>query len=974
MTKRHAAHLSLFLLGSPRIELDGKAITVDTRKAIALLAYLAITRQPHSRDALAALLWPDYDQSHAYAALRRTLSVLNKAINGIGLEIERETIGLADDIVSIDVNDFQQHLVNCHAHDHPATDVCARCLEPLSQAAALYRGDFLAGFSLRDSADFDDWQFFQAESLRRDFLSVLDRLVRLHSDRGEFDAAIDRARRYLSIDPLHEPAQRALMRLYAQTGQRPAALRQYEECARILKAELGVDPLAETVQLWQAIRDNRLAALNVRTAPVSEAAPVGVWPLVGRERELQTLLRLYDRIAADGHCVAIEGEAGIGKTRLVEEFLALVQPREATLIAARGYAGESNVAYAPMIEALRGALARPANANCLAQLPTIWLSEAARLLPELIAQRHDISTPPALTDASARARFFEGITQMLLALSGHAGPGGRMEIGGRSAPGIFFLDDAHYADEASLDLLTYLVRRLRGRPLLIIAAWRDADVPPTHRLRQMLAEAQHADLGTAITLLPLNEAHVTQLLHAAHLSENLGEALYRESEGVPLFVVEYLQAWRDTARLAGAPVSGALPHGVRELLRARLAGVDDVCRQLLQTAVVIGRTFDLDTLREASGRSEEETVNAIEHLLRQRLIRELALDDAPVYDFAHDKLRAFIYDETSLARRRLLHQRVAQALLARGRKQQAAQSLTAQIARHWQMAGHSAEAAEYFYLAGEQARSVYAHAEALAHYRAALTAGYPDAALLHEAIGDEQKLKGEYRSALNSYETAATAALWDREQLGRLEHKIGVVYQRQGEYDLAERHLAAAQDARGETSEGAALAQLYIDWSFVAHQNGEPDRAQALAEQAFALATADPIVLAQAHNLLGVLARRRGDLTAAHQHLQHSLTLAQEHRDPVAQVAALNNLALVCEEGGEIDRALALTQQALTLCATYGDRHREAALHNHLADLLHAANRSDEAMAHLKQAVTIFAEIGVEAGTLQPEIWKLSEW
>jgi DNA-binding SARP family transcriptional activator len=140
----------------------------------------------------------------------------------------------------------------------------------LTKAAALYRSDFLAGFSLRDSAGFDDWQFFQAESARRDLLSVLDRLARLHSDRGEFEAAIDQARRYLSIDPIHEPAHRALMRLYAQTGQRPAALRQYQECVRVLKEELSVEPLAETVQVWQAIKDNQLSVNVDRPAYSAE--------------------------------------------------------------------------------------------------------------------------------------------------------------------------------------------------------------------------------------------------------------------------------------------------------------------------------------------------------------------------------------------------------------------------------------------------------------------------------------------------------------------------------------------------------------------------------------------------------------------------------------------------------------------------------------------------------------------------------
>ena len=173
------SRLSLTLFGSPRIELDQQPITVDTRKAIALLAYLALARQPHSRDALAALLWPEYDQSHAYAALRRTLSALNKALGGYGLAIERETIGLDDQAdVWIDVEQFQHRLAECRTHGHAENEVCARCIEPLTQAVDLYREDFLAGFSLRDSGSFDDWSFFQTEQLRRELVGALDRLVR----------------------------------------------------------------------------------------------------------------------------------------------------------------------------------------------------------------------------------------------------------------------------------------------------------------------------------------------------------------------------------------------------------------------------------------------------------------------------------------------------------------------------------------------------------------------------------------------------------------------------------------------------------------------------------------------------------------------------------------------------------------------------------------------------------------------------
>src|SRR5437899_3885155 len=210
------SRLALFLLGPPRIERDDILVDVDTRKATALIAYLAVTRQRQSRDALANLLWPEYDQPHARATLRRTLSTLNKALYDPWLDVDRETIGLdhsAD--LWIDVEVFSNRLAECRTHGHPASEICPACLEPLAEAVALYRDDFLAGFSLRDSPNFDDWQFFQADSLRREFATALERLVHCHSTLGDFETAIVYARRWLALDRLHEPAHRSLMQLYA---------------------------------------------------------------------------------------------------------------------------------------------------------------------------------------------------------------------------------------------------------------------------------------------------------------------------------------------------------------------------------------------------------------------------------------------------------------------------------------------------------------------------------------------------------------------------------------------------------------------------------------------------------------------------------------------------------------------------------------------------------------------------------------
>ena len=217
--------LSLHLLGPPRVELDDRSVQIPRRKALALLAYLAVTRRPHSRDALAALLWPEYDQSSARADLRRTLSLLNRTLGHGWLAIDRETASLDPDVpdaeVWLDVDHFRQHLAASQAHDHPPTEVCPDCLPLLEGAVSLYQDDFLAGFTLPDCPAFDEFQFFQTEGLRDDLAGALERLVRHHSAQEAYDLAISHARRWLSLDPLYEPAHAHLMRLYGRG--RPAS-------------------------------------------------------------------------------------------------------------------------------------------------------------------------------------------------------------------------------------------------------------------------------------------------------------------------------------------------------------------------------------------------------------------------------------------------------------------------------------------------------------------------------------------------------------------------------------------------------------------------------------------------------------------------------------------------------------------------------------------------------------------------------
>ncbi len=434
------SRLALHLLGTPYIECDGVLVSVDTRKAIALLAYLAINPGYQSRDTLAALLWPDSDQTAARAALRRTLSALNAALGGVGLEIEREAIAFKDDVIACDWQHMHDYVQDCHTHGHTAREVCLRCLEPLTQAESLWNGEFMQGFSLRDSAEFDLWQSQQAEHTRRLYAGILHRLVQLQSDAGEYELAAETAQRWLALDPLNEAAHRDLIQLFAWAGQRELAIRQYRDCVRILDQELGTPPLEETSTLYRQILENKLEAPPVNRRLIAErpasaaytkptTSPPLLLPLVGRQDALAQILAAsaaVERGEIAEQVICIEGEAGIGKTRLVDAVIAQKSAEPSLII--HCYESEMDLAYAPVIRALRAALAQP---DWLDALSAPWLNELVRLLPEIVSYRSDIE--PMTDSIAAQSRLIEAIAQAFDALVDAEQPApvgaGRLAVG-----------------------------------------------------------------------------------------------------------------------------------------------------------------------------------------------------------------------------------------------------------------------------------------------------------------------------------------------------------------------------------------------------------------------------------------------------------------------------------------------------------------------------------------------------------------
>jgi DNA-binding SARP family transcriptional activator/predicted Ser/Thr protein kinase len=249
------SRIELFLFGLPYLKREGKTLEVDARKTMAILAYLAASDTPRGRDSLLALLWPNLEPRKAQNVLRRNLSTLNKTLDGQWLIVNRDMLSLDKEANAwVDVAHFRQLANRWLNHDHLQPSGSAEYLENLANAANLYRADFLAGFGVRNSPNFDEWQYYESEQLKRTQLALLNDLVDGHSQLGEIDKALAYARQSLTHDPLNEPIHRSMMQLYAQKGERAAALRHYQQCVQLLKQELDIQPEPETIALYERLR------------------------------------------------------------------------------------------------------------------------------------------------------------------------------------------------------------------------------------------------------------------------------------------------------------------------------------------------------------------------------------------------------------------------------------------------------------------------------------------------------------------------------------------------------------------------------------------------------------------------------------------------------------------------------------------------------------------------------------------------
>jgi predicted ATPase/DNA-binding SARP family transcriptional activator len=667
-----------------RLSMASKVVLALAASSPCLLSFLALVAQPVGAT-----------EAQARNNLRQLLHQLRQAFPAVEHFLSADTHMLHWHPVTpfhLDVAEFEQALTEASTatrrNDQRALQAA------LEQADSLYRGELLPGC-------YDEWILPERDRLRQRHLQALEQLLRLFEVQGDTLTAIRYAQRLLGLDPLSEDLYRRLMRLFALNNDRASALHVYHTCVSTLQREMGVDPDPATREAYERLM---LVAPPTIQAIVHQPLPAAPPTLIGRAREWEQLHDAWQR-ATDGgpHFVLVTGEAGVGKSRLAEEFLLWASQQGVVTAKTRSYAAEGQLSLAPVTEWLRSEGLR----SKLRYLDKVWLTEVTRLLPELLAEQPELPHYEPVTEYGQRQRFFEALAHAILITS---------------QPLLLLIDDLQWCDQETFEWLHFLLRFAPTAQLLVVGCAREEELPAHHPLRTLLLHLRNTMSVTEITLEPLDAAETVKLgsqVAKRELDLDEGLHLFHETGGYPLFVVEMARAdlERGAVRLPEAdrthrqpPLEDArtLPPRVHAVLVGRLLQLSVSAREFVELAATIGREFTLDLLITVSNADANSAVRALDELWHKRIVRE---HGANSYDFTHDKLREVAYGEISAPQRRMLHRRIAQALEAIYAED--LDSVSGQIASHHERAGMIEQALPYYQRATAVAQRVYANEDAI---------------------------------------------------------------------------------------------------------------------------------------------------------------------------------------------------------------------------------------------------------------------
>jgi DNA-binding SARP family transcriptional activator len=900
------------MLGRLSVTAGSSAVPGLSGKVAEALACLVLSGAEVSRGKLAGLLWPDTDEGRARRNLSTVLWRLRsslRSVEGLSVDARAEAVALRAAHLDVDVTRFKA-LVE-QARGQPPADRAAT----LREAERLYRGDLLEDLTA-------EWVDEDRRYLRGLYQQTLRDLVRLTIETDAVEAGIGYARKLVQLDPLDEEAHQNLMVLYHLAGDPGAALSQFAQLRRVLQEELGQDPSPHTVTLWRYLR-SRLAdrsshAPHPATPFDSPPALVSDGPLVGRERELAALVAVVETARrGSGVAAVVSGEAGIGKTRLVETVAAEARLRGCDVLLGRCPYLQDPPPYQVFVQALWPRLVR--------------LAGDSRDVPGALGALLQALIPGAFPGAAADpdpARYNSAlVTEAMLSL--FAAPYA-------DRPTALILEDAHRVDKASFALLATLLDRLRQLRTAVIVTVRTGEPGADEVLRVIGAAG-----GTHVALAPLPReavgALVRQLLRTHRLPDSLVSYLWDRTGGVPLFTVEFVKLLRAEGVVSRNTLGRwewnpralplrefRLPARVQEVVRRRLRMLDPEVQDVVGAAAVIGSEVSSDHLRELTDLPSDRLAHLADRLRAARVVDEIPGG----WRFVHESVRLGALEMLAPSRRRYLHARAASLI------QRADPWRTEDLAWHAREAGDLDGAVHYAELSGDKARTVHANADAALWYSRALE--YLPARDDRDALGR--------RAALLLKRQAVLDLLGDREAQG-------------ADIDALTAIAGALQDRRLLAEALRLRAALLI-------RLNRSDQALDAARQATSLSRALKDLAGVARSIeacgLAYINMRRYDL--ARSTMLRTLAAYRRARDPAGEARSLVHVATVLAFHNENRRALAYLDRAGVVLEALGDRQSQASVYLLKGILYRFLGRTRLSESLLARGVEALREIGDRVG------------
>ena len=943
--------LQIRLLGGLLIESDGRNLPrIPSRPGRSLFAFLVMNRDRQlSRDLLAGMFWPEMPDTQARRRLSQALWQIQTLFTEAGMPgsyliATPNTVRFnpgADYWLDVEVFETAVNPLK----DTPG-DGSSRGGDPaaLADAVELYRGDLLAGF-------YEDWVLMDQQRLRQLYHRALSHLAMMHKSRGEFEGALVYARRLVSLEPLREDAHRDVMRLCVLAGRPNEALLQYEVCYSALADELGAEPEVATTELFESIAAQRRAGRRpfvpaARSPLFDLATPV---PMVGREEPRTAAVEAIEgALSGRGVTLLVEGEPGIGKTRLLEAMAEDANWRGFGVLWGEALQGDAARSYHPVASALAGALSRLRSEQLAAQVDGLWLGELARLVPGLRELLPDVPPVAALEPSEEAGRMREAIARTMVGL-------------GRITPHLLILDDFQWADDDTIAAVVDLAGAIRQAPVVLCLSYRAQEARDRPTVWDGLRRIDAVGRSRRLSLGSLTEGETAELIRvssAARGDSDLIGRIHAETGGNPLFVLETLRALYEhnvaVAESEGAVGEFPLPATVQDLISRRLRSLGAADRAILNVFAVAGLEAEASVMALALDRPRPDFYAGVDLLVS----RGILFERGDRYRFRHEQVRRVVLEELPRVESDALHNSVAMAL------EQMYPGDSEAIAHHLVRAGRPGAAKPHSVRAAERAVAMRAYATAASHFRTALEAGAAeDDDRLGLLFGYEQVLDVLGRRDEQAVTLSAMRLLADATG-----NRRAAVLRRTawhlGHTDRFEEAARAAHEALGADTvadDQMAIAEDRLVLGMVGLWSGELATAvEHLREGARFAAAADQ--QARMRRALGSALSAVQEYEEAAREAEVALELSGAADDPRGQAEALGLLGVITMERGQAAEAVRYYDRAVVLCRDIGYRHGEAVNTGNRGNALWYAGRIPAALTSFAEAIELFRSMGNRRG------------